>query len=276
MSRYNQPSGVGHTQKAVVVGGGGVGKSAITIQFIQVSLCYFISCLLLLLLLMFISSFSFFHILYIGLPCGRVAGWVSAPQRQSRVWLFRLIHRIKIYSWFFCFCVCFWSEDLLYVCWVICSGRWRCERPQPHGMKLKYYCCFMGWPFQRKPQIDKNITKSVNADGACLYSVVARPRAITFISHTMLLWTSEYTYYIPWDDGWHASTNVQLAFNNHYNPSDLLAVRNWPLSNDAIPMLNVYLWVVWDERIQAVRVCVCVYWLRSEKKCVRMADLLKT
>lgn len=38
MSRYNQP-GSGHTQtyKIVVVGGGGVGKSAITIQFIQVS-----------------------------------------------------------------------------------------------------------------------------------------------------------------------------------------------------------------------------------------------
>lgn len=39
MSRYNQSSGLGHTQtyKVVVVGGGGVGKSAITIQFIQVS-----------------------------------------------------------------------------------------------------------------------------------------------------------------------------------------------------------------------------------------------
>lgn len=39
MSRYNQSSGAGHTQtyKIVVVGGGGVGKSAITIQFIQVS-----------------------------------------------------------------------------------------------------------------------------------------------------------------------------------------------------------------------------------------------
>lgn len=38
MSRYNQTSGMGHTQtyKVVVVGGGGVGKSAITIQFIQV------------------------------------------------------------------------------------------------------------------------------------------------------------------------------------------------------------------------------------------------
>lgn len=41
MSRYNQSSGsASHTQtyKVVVVGGGGVGKSAITIQFIQVSL----------------------------------------------------------------------------------------------------------------------------------------------------------------------------------------------------------------------------------------------
>lgn len=40
MSRYNQNnSGPGHTQtyKIVVVGTGGVGKSAITIQFIQVS-----------------------------------------------------------------------------------------------------------------------------------------------------------------------------------------------------------------------------------------------
>lgn len=39
MSRYNQSSGTSHTQtyKIVVVGGGGVGKSAITIQFIQVS-----------------------------------------------------------------------------------------------------------------------------------------------------------------------------------------------------------------------------------------------
>lgn len=39
MSRYNQSSGPSHTQtyKIVVVGGGGVGKSAITIQFIQVS-----------------------------------------------------------------------------------------------------------------------------------------------------------------------------------------------------------------------------------------------
>lgn len=38
MSRYNQPGGPGHTQtyKLVVVGGGGVGKSAVTIQFIQV------------------------------------------------------------------------------------------------------------------------------------------------------------------------------------------------------------------------------------------------
>lgn len=40
MSRYNQSSGSSsHTQtyKIVVVGGGGVGKSAVTIQFIQVS-----------------------------------------------------------------------------------------------------------------------------------------------------------------------------------------------------------------------------------------------
>lgn len=40
MSRHNQSSGpTSHTQtyKVVVVGGGGVGKSAITIQFIQVS-----------------------------------------------------------------------------------------------------------------------------------------------------------------------------------------------------------------------------------------------
>lgn len=41
MSRYNQSSGSpsSHTQtyRAIVVGGGGVGKSAITIQFIQVS-----------------------------------------------------------------------------------------------------------------------------------------------------------------------------------------------------------------------------------------------
>lgn len=40
MSRYNQSGGQSsHTQtyKIVVVGGGGVGKSAITIQFIQVS-----------------------------------------------------------------------------------------------------------------------------------------------------------------------------------------------------------------------------------------------
>lgn len=40
MSRHNQSSGPSsHTQtyKIVVVGGGGVGKSAITIQFIQVS-----------------------------------------------------------------------------------------------------------------------------------------------------------------------------------------------------------------------------------------------
>lgn len=43
MSRHNQSggasSGPGHTQifKLVVVGGGGVGKSAVTIQFIQVS-----------------------------------------------------------------------------------------------------------------------------------------------------------------------------------------------------------------------------------------------
>lgn len=44
MSRYNQSSGPGsHTQtyKIVVVGGGGVGKSAITIQFIQVSVRFF-------------------------------------------------------------------------------------------------------------------------------------------------------------------------------------------------------------------------------------------
>lgn len=39
MSRHTQLSAPGHTQtyKIVVVGGGGVGKSAITIQFIQVS-----------------------------------------------------------------------------------------------------------------------------------------------------------------------------------------------------------------------------------------------
>lgn len=38
MSRYNQSAGGGPTQtyKLVVVGGGGVGKSAVTIQFIQV------------------------------------------------------------------------------------------------------------------------------------------------------------------------------------------------------------------------------------------------
>lgn len=36
MSRYNQPTGSGQTYKLVVVGGGGVGKSAVTIQFIQV------------------------------------------------------------------------------------------------------------------------------------------------------------------------------------------------------------------------------------------------
>lgn len=44
MSRYNQSSGPSsHTQtyKIVVVGGGGVGKSALTIQFIQVSECRF-------------------------------------------------------------------------------------------------------------------------------------------------------------------------------------------------------------------------------------------
>lgn len=43
MSRYNQSSGASsHTQtyKIVVVGGGGVGKSALTIQFIQVSKIY--------------------------------------------------------------------------------------------------------------------------------------------------------------------------------------------------------------------------------------------
>lgn len=46
MSRYNQSSGPSsHTQtyKIVVVGGGGVGKSAITIQFIQVSVEWFSS-----------------------------------------------------------------------------------------------------------------------------------------------------------------------------------------------------------------------------------------
>lgn len=38
MSRYNQGNqGYAQTYKLVVVGGGGVGKSAITIQFIQVS-----------------------------------------------------------------------------------------------------------------------------------------------------------------------------------------------------------------------------------------------
>lgn len=42
MSRYNSGGGPGthngqQTYKIVVVGGGGVGKSAITIQFIQVS-----------------------------------------------------------------------------------------------------------------------------------------------------------------------------------------------------------------------------------------------
>lgn len=38
MSRYNQSSGSQtQTYRAIVVGGGGVGKSAITIQFIQVS-----------------------------------------------------------------------------------------------------------------------------------------------------------------------------------------------------------------------------------------------
>lgn len=44
MSRYNQSTGPGHTQtqtyKLVVVGGGGVGKSAVTIQFIQVCMHY--------------------------------------------------------------------------------------------------------------------------------------------------------------------------------------------------------------------------------------------
>lgn len=46
MSRYNQSSGPSsHTQtyKIVVVGGGGVGKSAITIQFIQVSECNYLN-----------------------------------------------------------------------------------------------------------------------------------------------------------------------------------------------------------------------------------------
>lgn len=38
MSKHNGPGGSSQTQayKLVVVGGGGVGKSAITIQFIQV------------------------------------------------------------------------------------------------------------------------------------------------------------------------------------------------------------------------------------------------
>lgn len=42
MSRHNQGNQGSHAQtyKLVVVGGGGVGKSAITIQFIQVSLNY--------------------------------------------------------------------------------------------------------------------------------------------------------------------------------------------------------------------------------------------
>lgn len=36
MSRANENNSVAQTYKLVVVGGGGVGKSAITIQFIQV------------------------------------------------------------------------------------------------------------------------------------------------------------------------------------------------------------------------------------------------
>lgn len=36
MSRNNQGPGHAQTYKLVVVGGGGVGKSAVTIQFIQV------------------------------------------------------------------------------------------------------------------------------------------------------------------------------------------------------------------------------------------------
>lgn len=47
MSRYNQsnPGSYAQTYKLVVVGGGGVGKSAITIQFIQVFLAKSFFCL---------------------------------------------------------------------------------------------------------------------------------------------------------------------------------------------------------------------------------------
>ena len=38
MSRYNQGGGYAQTYKVVVVGGGGVGKSALTLQFIQVKI----------------------------------------------------------------------------------------------------------------------------------------------------------------------------------------------------------------------------------------------
>ena len=41
MSRQGDRSSVAQTYKIVVVGGGGVGKSAITIQFIQVSYHFF-------------------------------------------------------------------------------------------------------------------------------------------------------------------------------------------------------------------------------------------
>ena len=41
MSRHNQDSNsYNQNYKLVVVGGGGVGKSALTIQFIQVDLCF--------------------------------------------------------------------------------------------------------------------------------------------------------------------------------------------------------------------------------------------
>lgn len=40
MSRQNERQGYAQTYKLVVVGGGGVGKSAITIQFIQVRIIY--------------------------------------------------------------------------------------------------------------------------------------------------------------------------------------------------------------------------------------------
>ena len=42
MSRNNDAGSYSQSYKLVVVGGGGVGKSALTIQFIQVSLAFFV------------------------------------------------------------------------------------------------------------------------------------------------------------------------------------------------------------------------------------------